>query len=871
MHRKLSTGLIISYILLSVSAVSAAGTDSTSVWQPDSAATVAGDAVALHEVVITATESKGLTSTSRIGRDAMAHLQPSSFADLLELLPGNISHDPDMSSFNGIRLRETGSVSATGSATDNPDYAISSLGTSFIVDGTPINTDAGLQSIGTGTDASSPGYKRNSTNRGVDMRNIATDNIESVEIVRGIPSAEYGNLTSGLVNIRRIKSATPLRARFKADGNSKLFSIGKGLRLGTDNTLNIDAGWLDFKEDPRNSLENYNRINASARAEFNFTTGQAILQWNTGTDFTASTDNSKTDPDLSLIKTDIYKSTYRRYSLNNSLRLSLPYFKWINSIELTASASAQDDRIERQKQTAPTRAVVVPSSMEEGVHDGRFLFGEYIADYLCEGRPVSVFLKLRATGRAAHGSFSHRYKAGLQWDFSKNYGRGQVYDLEKPLTASWTTRPRDYRSIPSLQILSAFAEDEVTFRTGRHKAILEAGLRLTTLPALDSRYDLSGKVYPDPRINLSWTFPGIATGHASKPLEFSVAAGYGLTSRMPTVDYLFPQASYKDIVQLSYYDTSHPQELSRVNLRTYIDDATNYSLRAARNNKYEFRIGARLGANSLSVTYFEERMRSGFRYSNSYGVYDYRRYDASAINSAELTAPPALDNLPYEDLSVLRSYRRVENGSRIDKHGVEFQLTTVRWRPVATALTISGAWFRSRYSNSQMLYSAVNDVVGNEAVSDRYVGLYDTDDGSVNDQFNTNFIFDTQIPRLGLIISTSIQCSWWLKTRRLWQNGVPAYYLDATDGMLHEYTDAAASDPVLQFLTKRYNDSQYDTRTIPTALYLNLKATKTIGRHFQVAVYVNRLFDYLPDYTSNGLTIRRSADAYFGMELNITI
>ena len=50
----------------------------------------------LNEVIITATESKGIVTTSRIDRPAMAHLQPTSFTDLLELLPGGMSRDPDM-------------------------------------------------------------------------------------------------------------------------------------------------------------------------------------------------------------------------------------------------------------------------------------------------------------------------------------------------------------------------------------------------------------------------------------------------------------------------------------------------------------------------------------------------------------------------------------------------------------------------------------------------------------------------------------------------------------------------------------------------------------------------------------------------------
>ena len=62
---------------------------------------------------------------------------------------------------------------------------------------------------------------------GVDMRSIATDDIQEVEIVRGIPSVKYGDLTSGLVKITRRRGGNNLSARFKADMNSKLFLCGK--------------------------------------------------------------------------------------------------------------------------------------------------------------------------------------------------------------------------------------------------------------------------------------------------------------------------------------------------------------------------------------------------------------------------------------------------------------------------------------------------------------------------------------------------------------------------------------------------------------------------------------------------------------------
>ena len=83
---------------------------------------------------------------------------------------------------------------------------------------------------------------------------------------------------------------------------------------------------------------------------------------------------------------------------------------------------------------------------------------------------------------------------------------------------------------------------------------------------------MSRRVFADPRVNAVWHFPAIG---GSNGLKILVAGGYGMTTKMPTIDYLYPQCHYDDIVQLGYYDINRPKELSRVNLRTYINDAHN--------------------------------------------------------------------------------------------------------------------------------------------------------------------------------------------------------------------------------------------------------------------------------------------------------
>ena len=111
---------------------------------------------------------------------------------------------------------------------------------------------------------------------------------------------------------------------------------------------------------------------------------------------------------------------------------------------------------------------------------------------------------------------------------------------------------------------------------------------------------------------------------------------------------------------------------------------------------------------------------------------------------------------------------------------------------------------------------------------------------------------------------------WYVKTRRLKENGTPVKYISSVDGLLHDFENGSA-DPLLQQLIQSYSPRLFDTYKIPAALYVNLKATKTIGKWLRVAVFVNRILDYLPDYKSNGLTVRRSSEAYFGMELNFSL
>lgn len=822
------------------------------------------DSKVLDDVVVTASESKGITSSSRINREAMEHLQPSSFTDLLALLPGGKTKLPDLTNANTIKLREVGSSSK--------NYDISSLGTIFITDGIPISSNANMQQV---KQASSSTYGdadagRNYTNQGVDMRTISTDEIENVEIIRGIAPVEYGDLTSGVVIINRKMRETPWEARFKADPYSKLLYLGKGFAVRPKNfILNAGLDYLDAKADPRNSLTNYKRMTGSLRMQkiWQFS-NDTRLRWKTTADYTGSFDNDKADPEILKQKDDSYKSSYNRMSLSQQFALNFQSSKWMRSLQLDIAASYEPSSIKQQKQISLQRDQAASVTLEEGEHDGIYLPYNYISNVLVDGKPLNAYAKLKWQFSIPSSIVSQNFNIGAEWKLDKNYGEGQVYDPSRPIQPGTPYRPRRYSDIPGQQQLAFYLQDDASAATAVGTFNLSAGLRSMQLLNLSARYAMHGTVYLDPRANAQWVFPAIDVD--GKDLVFDLSGGFGRQTKFPTLLQIYPDKVYTDIVEMNYYNMNPDHR--RLYLRTYIDDPVNYNLKPARNNKWEVRFGASYDNHNLSVTYFREITNSGFRYSSTVRPYTYKDYDESAINGSQLTGRPELSDVPYAENTILGMTTSISNGSRVKKEGVEFQYSSKRFDAIKTRFTVNGAWFRSTYTNSQPMYKTVTStVVGNDAVNEKYIGYYATDDGNIRQQFNTNFMADTYIKKLGLTFSLTAECTWFESTQSMAESGVPLAYMDVT-GNVYPFTAEDATDAYKQWLIVNYTSTAFDKRTTPFYAYFNLKVTKNFGRWMTLALFVDRILDYMPDYTNKtGITVRRMARPYFGMELNFKL
>lgn len=823
------------------------------------------DPTQIEEVVVTASESKGLATSSAIGQEAMQHIQPSSIADIMALLPGGRSIDPSLATPQTIRLREAGDLSGS-------EYTTSALGTAFIVDGVPIGTDANMQSSRVSTSlntSSNYGF----LNRGVDTRSISTDDIESVEVVRGIASVEYGDLTSGMIQIKRKQGGRNLEARFKADMSSKLLYVGKGFEWGEKGdrlTMNVGVNWLDSQSDPRNARQNYKRATAmyrinkewTSRTPYSFSLGGNI-------DYTGSFDRQKSDTDLDngtggAIET--YRSDYNRAAFSANFSMRAKETRFLRSVTATASVAAEFDRIEQWRFVALGSVRPVSSAYEEGEYDVESLPAEYEALLTVDGKPFYAFAKTMAVMGVDTEHSANSIKAGVEWRMDKNYGKGYIFDVTRPISPDMNLRPRAYDVIPAKHSVSAFVEGESRFSLGTFDFDIMAGVRSTTVANLGREYSLNGRTYFDPRINLKITPPRAMIG--GNPMVFSVTGGAGWHTKLPTMSQLFPDPIYYDVTQMNYWPTD--PSLRRLNVKVFRYDPTNYDLAAARNFKWEVRADAAWNGYSLSVTWFREDMTSGFRPSSSYTRYIYKDYDEQAVDHSTLTAPPSLETTPYVLDTLLVSHSTWNNGSRTLKKGVEFVFSTKRIRALRTKLTVTGAYFRTEYTNSAPEYYRPSVVVSGKIYP--YVGYYE--DGTscyLRDMFNTNFLLDTQIPRLGLIFSTSFECVWYTGRKTLPYSVYPIYYIDKNLEQ-HPFTEESLSSGVLSEMVRTGNETTFRFYRVPFLMNINLKVTKKLYHDkISASMFVNRIINYTPSYYSYGTLIRRDTSPYFGMELNFKL
>lgn len=810
----------------------------------------------IPEVVITAKEGKGLTSKSVIDRQAMQHLQPSSFADLMELLPGGLSRDPNLSASNRIVLREnTGGPSS---------YNTTSLGIQFMIDDNVWNTNANLQTSIDDSQMSDIAKNQNTTAIGTDMRTISTNDIEKVEVIRGIPSAAYGDLTSGLVKIERKIGRSPLEARFKADGFSKQYYVGKGFLINKNWSINANMDYLDSKQDPTDEFENYQRITASLRSKLKTTLWQKPLEWRSTIDFSNNIDKKKYDPDTGYVLTDSYKNSNQRVSFTNNFIYKLDAQSIFDKLAINTAIRQGFEKIEQVKlvQLSGPRALSLATTAGENI--GIYPNTRYVAESSTDGKPLDLSIFGQASGTRKFGKLNNQYEIGLDWKYSKNFGKGQQWDLATPPSATIGARPREFSDIPAWQNLAFFAGNQMSYNLNQHKFTLYTGLRVSKLLGIDHSYAISKKIFAEPRINFQYNLPHLMIGNY--PLKTDVTLGYGILYKQPTLLMLYPNSRFTDYAQVNYY---HNDENYRyVNFMTYVQNRENKNLTAAKNVKKEIRLDLSYRDHEFFINYFREDLNNGFRSTLQNQVNTYKKYNTAYIDLSQWGENgPDLTNVPYETIQEFANYTITENGSATIKDGIEFGYISPRIKSINTKFTLTGAWFKTQYRNTVPVLERPGISLAGSSYP--YYGLYKSDHGYITENLNYNLIVDTFIPNLGLIVSASLQGSLYNYQKQDQRIPEPISYIDL-DGVTHIFTDADRTDAYKQWLVRNVSVSDNLPRRYTYTIRANFKVTKIIYKSLKTSMFVNRLFSYEHPYYFLGNKIERQAGnkPYFGMELN---
>lgn len=796
------------------------------------------ESLSLDEVVVTAKRNTAGKGTSQqIGRQAMDHIQATSLGDVMQLLPGGLLPDnKDMTSAEKISIRTVG-------IDKNNSY-----GVAVIMDGMPINDDAALGTM-----------NGLSAGEGVDMRQIPTDNIESVEVVTGVASAEYGEMTSGAVIVHTKAGATPLRARMKVTPSALQTSVSKGISLPRNlGVLNTSFDYANSSGDPRKRTEAFDRISG------NIGWSKKIGNWSPNVRFAYSSivDQTKMDPDEAERGTKTKSGNYS-FRLSHDGRFAIN--KWYSrSLKYTVGANySLRDYYKKAIVSTGSTGRALFNSKEDGIYLADILPSSYWAEGGSEGKSFNAYAKLSNDIFIKTGLFSQRFKMGAEYRYSKNYGKGKYNDNDALPLVITDSRPRRYIDIPGLTTVSAYIEDNmkldwkpmpITFSVGVRAQVSQPG-KNESVSAVS------------PRLNL-----------AVQPTKWlDVRLAYGMNAKTPGLTYLYPETKYIDNIVASYNDGNEQYTY----YQTYTTVPNNKTLKNSITHRVEGGLDIRLWkGHDISITGYIDRNTSGFNTLADYNLYTFNYYslDNGSIQP-QVGAAPIIDwNNPYSTRIALISSGEATNNACSENKGIEFSLDLGKIEAIHTSFFVRGAWARSETWTKGIGFSRPTDYVGDSQFAPiRFVSNKENQI-DVNERFNSTFEAVCHIPKLAMVASLTGQVIWYTHSKSLNSTNYPIGYID-NQLNYHDIDPEWYNDPDYTIegfnLQKQVIDATDKRGTWSKPLFvMNARLTKNISKFLECSFYANNVNYYQPWQNNNRTTTKTEKNTNnfsFGVEVSVRL
>lgn len=829
--------------------------------------------LALNSVVVTAERDKeGMNTSLKFGANALNHLQMSNVTDISALLPGGKTVNPDLTTDNAVSLRSGGL--AAGNA---------AFGTALEVDGVRVGNNASFGSMsGTGT------------------RNISTENVQSIEVITGVPSAEYGDLNSGMVRINTRKGLTPWNITFAVNPRTYQASASKGIDLMKNRgVLNVSAEWTRATQKLSSPYTSYTRRGFSASYSNTF---KNVLKFEVGATGNIGGMNTKNDPDA-------YKGTWSKVR-DNVLRAntSLTWLlrkSWITNLKLDASVNYNDNR--SQDHAYGSSASMLPAVHSElaGYYLADRLPVSYFSDKVIDSKELDYAASLKYEWFKKSGKRLSKLKAGVQWKANGNVGEGEYY--KDPSVAANGYRPRPYSQYPFMHNVAVYIEEDYTFPIGKTSLQISAGLRLENLFVKDTDYKNVSSL--SPRFNAKWKISD----------NLSIRGGWGVSEKLPSFYILYPVQKYRDIQTFGF---SHGDASSYVYYTQPYKMLFNENLKWQKNYNAEFGIEAYFLRTSVSLVGFFNKTKNPYTYQNIYTPFSYNimsvpsgytvpdnpeiRVDSQTGqvymrgSNEEFWTPMATK---VTDKTFFES-QLPGNGDDIYRTGAELIVDFPEIAPIRTKFRLDANYAYTHYIDNTLNWT-YRTGWSHTSLSNRsyqYVGIYanggesGTYNGKESHSLNANLTAITHIPEARIIITCRLEMSLLSRFRNLsrYQGNEYAYNVNADgvesiggsiydsnnytairpvkymdeDGAVHDFTDKEASDPAFaNLIIKSGNAYTFAQNGYGAYLSANLSVTKEIGDHVSLSFFANNFTNSRMYVTSKatGVSAIFTPEFYYGL------
>lgn len=782
------------------------------------------ESLSMREVVVVAQAGQGGESTtSIIGRQALDHLQATSLKDILQLLPGGVSmKNPSLTSPGQFKVR-------TLASDDNATF-----GAAIIINGMPVSTNANMNT-GLGLSSISSG------NSGADLRSIATDDIESVEIIRGVASAEYGDVSSGVMIVNKRIGVSDLNMKARIMPGIMQLHAGKGFDIKSAGSLNISADYARGTSDPRFLTDKYNRGILSLAHRKTLLDKTWTLTTNIDLSYTGEWKGADPDEPEAMKKFFSSRDAFSlRLSHNGMLKLDKALAR---TLKYDVALSLSSDRIFNDRLVSVGSGAILDAT-KDGMYEGTPYPSSYETLSGTKSNPVMYWAKFSDLFYLNVGNMSNRFNVGTEWKIEGNRGIGQ-YDKTPKFKAFAQDRIRRFCDIPYMNQISAYVEDNVvlTFSERRYPNITgQAGVRWTVVQPWRNERMMA----LSPRLNI-----------AVNPERYlSLRLGYGISEKVPSLQDLYPSPDYYDFYNMSVSDGQKSYYL----YSTRVFDNKPVSIKTMRGTKYELGFDVRLdNGMSFSVVGYHEKVSRGFGTDNS----EWKTLVFDVWNAADVTftgQKPIYDQQnPSRRDTVLYNLIRPGNPKSRRNRGIEFDFNFGKINATNTSFYLSGAWSETRSSSSNLGYKLP---VGEARNYGPVYVVYPESSYSFSEsrRFSATLRVVQHIPAIRFIVSASAQCILYEYDHEVSSGTRPLGYIYGSEYI--KFTEDQLDDIEFNFHGYMLKDQIFDTRisnvpvTWPAIWCLDMRVTKEIGDKAGFSFYANNVLFSQP-WQSNSVSVSK--------------